>query len=229
MSMSTETIRLEEYTGQIQEKLVTVWLSSDTIVPWIPSAFLLSQYITRILVTGRTSAISTVLSADASWTQVWRLPGGKEWSCLFGIHPHMPGPVLLVIGPDIPLTTPLITSLKTICASTINPTHIVLYRQPTAAGWIGDLTEHIFFPVVDIADIKQKELVVILQEFVSKVNPNMTEFSSLLPQLAAQGYALTIANHSLHWYKPSESTPLTFLSIPQVAHQLRILATALGA
>ena len=232
--MASETIRLEEYTGVLQDKLVVVW--SSVASSWLPSEFLLAQYITRILVTGRGSPTSMELAADSSWTQVWRSPGGKEWSCLLGILQHMPGPILLVIGPDMGLTPKLVASLKE-----AKVTAVVL-RQVGASPWISlpslstpssdsastgnsSNPDQVFFPVLDARSAAS--LSPVLQEWVARSLPRSLDIRSLIPQLSAQGYGLTIAAGVWHWYKPADSTGLTTLTVPQIARQIQMLGSML--
>jgi hypothetical protein len=218
----TETIRLEEYTGLIQHRIICAW-QSDTSVPWIPTEFLLTQYITRILVVGRSSPLSTSLSSDANWTQVWRSPGAKEWSCLLGILQHMPGPVLVVLSSDIGLSPKLMDNLRNVAASST----FVILRQGTAGGYIPTDADTIFFPVID--KDRDRGLLGVLNELGSRPNqkPRGLDIRGLLPQLAAQGYGLTVVDGIWSWYKPADSPPIATLSIQQVARQLLILGTIL--
>jgi hypothetical protein len=222
-SSSSETIRLEEYTGVLQNKLIAVWQAADAVTPWLPTEFMLSQYITRILVTGRVSPVSTILASDPSWTQVWRSPGGKEWACLLGILAHMPVPMLIVVGPDMALTPKLVSSLKAVGA-----TVIVLRTAGSAAGWAGDPPDQMFLPVLSAASQSQSQaLTTVLNEWMGRTAPRGLDPKILLPQLAAQGYGLTAADGVWFWYKPADSAPLVALTVPQIARQLQILGAAL--
>ncbi len=210
-----ETIRLEEFTGIIQNKVIAVWTESV----WLPTEFMLTQYITRILVTGRASPISVTLSADPSWTQVWRLPGAKEWSCLLGVLQHMPGPVLIVVTPDVALTPKVLSGLT-------NATTIVLRSATaTAAGWPSgaEAPSHVFFPVLTGTG----PLMSIVQEWVGRAAPRALDLKMLMPQLAAAGYGLMVADGLWHWYKPADSPPLATLTVLQMAKQLQTLGTML--
>jgi len=220
-----EPIRLEEYTGVIQNKLVAAWQAPDAAAPWIPTEFLLSQYITRILVTGRTSPLSVALAADGGWTQVWRSPGAKEWSCLLGILGHMPGPQLIVVGPDIGLTAKLVASLRSGLGA--GCTAVVL-RSPGLAGggWAGEPPDHVFFPVLPAAGVPAS-LAGAIQEWTGRAVPRGLDLKPLVPQLAAAGYGLTVAGGTWHWYRPADSPPLATLTVPQVARQLQILGAVL--
>jgi hypothetical protein len=221
-----DTIRIEEYTGILQQKLIAVWQAPDAASPWLPTEFLLSQYITRILITGRTSSLSTGLAADPSWTQVWRSPGNKEWSCLMSVLQYMPGPVLVVIGPDMGLTPKLVSSLKGACAAT--PTTMLVMRQPGLAPWTGDVADHVFFPIVEGGGAKMASLLSSINEWAPRAAPRGLDIKTLLPQLAAQGYALTVADGVWQWYKPADSTGLATLTVPQIARQLQILGSVLA-
>lgn len=223
--MAADTIRLEEYTGLIQQKLVAVWQSPDAAAPWLPTEFMLSQYITRILVAGRTASISTALAADPSWTQIWRNPGGKEWACLMGLLQHMPGPILLVIAPDMPMTPKLVTSLQ--AARSSGPVTIVVLRQPGPFGWSGEPADQVFFPILEPQNPKQIQLQTVLQEWMGRSSPRHLDLKTLTPQLSAQGYALVVAEGLWHWYKPADSVPMSTLSVTQVARQLQILGSIL--
>lgn len=223
----SEPIRLEEYTGVIQGRLVAAWQAPEAAAPWLPTEFLLSQYITRILVTGRTSPQSVALTADGGWTQVWRSPGAKEWSCLLGILAHMPGPVLVVVGPDIGLTPKLVTQLRAACAAPASATAIVLRSvNIPGGGWAGDPPDHVFFPVLPPAGA-HASLMAAVQEWTGRATPRSLDLKPLLPQLAAAGYGLTVAGGVWHWYRPADSAPLATLTVAQVARQLQILGSVL--
>jgi len=209
-----ETLRLEEYTGTMDNKLATV-LTTETDT-WLPTEFMLAQYITRILVVGRSAASSATLAADPSWTQVWRLPGAKEWSCLLGILPHMPGPILIVVGTDVTLTPKVVAGLK--------GTMTVVLRSgpwPLTCGQ----PDRIFFPVLG----ERSPLLPILQDWVGKAVPRNLDLPTLLPQLAAHGYGLMVADGVWHWYKPADSPPMATMTVTQVARQLQALSVVLAA
>jgi len=210
-----ETIRLEEFTGVMQNKFAVVWTVDGST--WLPTEFMLSQYITRILVTGRTSSVSLSLAADSSWTQVWRSPGAKEWSCLLGVLQHMPGPVLIVVGPDIALTPKIITSMKGVMT--------VVLRSVGSHGLPSGVEDHVFFPVLGQAT--SSSLMPVVQEWVARAAPKSLDLKMLVPQLAAQGYGLTVAEGVWHWYKPADSPPMAALTVAQVARQLQILGLSL--
>jgi hypothetical protein len=220
--MSKETIRLEEYTGLIQNKLVVAWQSPDAVSPWLPTEFLMSQYITRILVTGRASPLSVALTADSGWTQIWRSPGSKEWSCLLSVVGHMPGPILFVVGPDMMMTPKLVSNLQTIRKDT--PTTVVVLRTPGPLGWVSEGNPDIvFFPVLDARNTGA--LLPLLQD--CKAAPRTLDVKALLPQLAASGYGLTVSEGVLHWYNPADSAPMSVLSVAQIARQLQVLGLVL--
>jgi hypothetical protein len=208
-----ETIRLEEFTGVIQNKVIAVWTESV----WLPTEFMLTQYITRILVTGRASPVSVTLSADPSWTQVWRSPGAKEWSCLLGILQHMPGPVLIVVTPDIALTPKVLTALGGVTT--------VVLRSVGSVGWPSgaEAPSHVFFPVLSGTG----PLMSVVQEWVGRAAPRALDLKGLVPQLASAGYGLMVAEGLWHWYKPADSPPLATLTVAQVAKQLQTLGAML--
>lgn len=190
-------MRLEEYTGLMEGKVVAVFGDS-----WLPTEFMLTQYITRILVVGRTSPVSVGLAADVGWTQVWRSPGAKEWSCLLGVIGHMPGPVLLVVGPDVSL------SPKVVEAFPADALTVVLRSQ---AAWpAAAKPSHVFFPTL-----------VGVQDWVPGFD------AKVVAQLAAQKMGLVVADGVPHWFKPGDSQPLTTLTVGQVAATLRALGTVL--
>jgi len=214
-----ETVRLEEFTGVIQNKVIAVWQTDSQGSqgsPWLPTEFLLSQYITRILVAGRTSPASTALTADPSWTQVWRSPGAKEWSCLLGVLQHMPGPILIVVSPDIVLTPKVLSALA-------GATTIVL-RSASASSWPAgaEAPTQVFFPILGPGP-----LMPIVQEWLGRAVPRSLDLKTLVPQLASAGYGLTVAEGVWHWYKPADSPPLATLTVAQVAKQLQVLGTML--
>jgi hypothetical protein len=213
-----ETVRLEEFTGVIQNKLVAVWSANDASV-WLPTEFLLSQYITRILVVGRTAPASLTLAADASWTQVWRSPGAKEWSCLLGVLQHMPGPILIVVGPDIALTPKLVSALRSAGVTT------VALRSPAGQWPAGaEQADQVFFPVLSATT---GSLIPIVQEWTTKAAPRALDVKMLIPQLAAQEYGLTVAEGVWHWYKPADSAALVTLTVNQIAKQLQVIGSML--
>lgn len=185
---------------------------------------MLAQYITRILVTGRGSPTSMELASDSSWTQVWRSPGGKEWSCLLGILQHMPGPVLLVVGPDMGLTPKLLTTLKEAAITAIVLRQVGASPLPSSPGGEPD---HVFFPVIDARSSSATALGPVLQECVGRSLPKALDIRGLIPQLTAQGYGLMTAAGVWHWYKPADSTGLTTLTVPQIARQIQMLGSML--
>lgn len=213
-----DPVRLEEYTGLIQNKLVAVWQGTSAITPWLPTEFLLSQYITRILITGRQSPMSTAMAADGSWTQIWRSPGSKEWSCLLGIIQHMPGPILLVVGSDIALSPKIVANLKTDGLTTL------VLRQTQGLPQ-GTVVDQVFFPVVDSGST----VIAAIQEWSGKAAPKTLDLRTVIPQLTAQGYGLTVADGVWQWYKPADSTPLVTLTVQQIARQLQVLGELLAS
>lgn len=213
-----DPVRLEEYTGLIQNKLVAVWQGPNAITPWLPTEFLLSQYITRILVTGRQSPMSTAMAADGSWTQIWRSPGSKEWSCLLGIIQHMPGPILLVVGPDIALSPKIVVNLKTDGLTTL------VLRQSQGFPQ-GTVVDQVFFPIVDSGST----VIAAIQEWSGKAAPKTLDLRTVIPQLTAQGYGLTVADGVWQWYKPTDSPPLVTLTVQQIARQLQVLGELLAS
>jgi hypothetical protein len=219
-----EVVRLEEFTGLLQNKLVAVWQSPDAVTPWLPTEFMLSAYVTRILVTGRSAALSTVMAADPSWTQVWRAPGGKEWSCLMGLLQHMPGPILMTVGSDVALSARLVAALQ----GARSGTTIVVIRSIGAGnpGWAGDAPDQMFLPVIETG-ARSAGLLAVLQEWAGRTAPRSLDTKILLPQLAAQGYGLTAAEGTWYWYRPAESTGMATLTVPQIARQLIILGSVL--
>jgi len=213
-----DTIRLEEFTGTLEGKVAVIWSAMPSA--WLPTEFMLAQYITRILVTGRGSPTSLELSADSGWTQVWRSPGGKEWSCLLGILQHMPGPVLLVIGPDLGLTPKIVASLREVAVTTLVLRQVGGSVLPSPVEF-----DHIFFPVLDARS--SAALGPILQEWTTKAVPKALDIRGLTPQLTAQGYGLTVALGIWYWYKPADSAALTSLTVPQIARQIQMLGVML--
>lgn len=208
----------------IQNKLVVAWQPHGSPEPWLPTEFLLAQYITRILITGRASAVSSVLSADQSWTQVWRSPGNKEWSCVVSVLQHMPGPVLVVVGPDLILTPKLVQTLQ--AAARSGHATIVVMRQVGAAAWAGEPADQVFFPVMD-ARATTSGLMAVVNEWAPRTAPRGLDIKTLIPQLAAQGYGLTVSDGVWQWYRPADSTGLATLSVSQIARQLQILGAVL--
>jgi hypothetical protein len=225
--MAAETVRLEEFTGVLQGRLVVAWQTADATTPWMPTEFMPAAYVTRILVTGRTATLSTALTADPSWTQVWRSPGGKEWSCLLGVVPHMPGPMLLVVGPDIALSPKLVVALKGVTDA--GATIVVLRQAATGMpGWpvAPEMTppDQVFLPVLGASC--GAALMAVFNEWATRSAPRLDP-KVLLPQLAAQGYGLTVTGGKWYWYRPTESVGTATLSVPQVARQLLILGSLL--
>lgn len=225
--MAAETVRLEEFTGVLQGRLVVAWQTTDATVPWMPTEFMPAAYVTRILVTGRAAALSTALTADPSWTQVWRSPGGKEWACLLGVLPHMPGPMLVVIGPDVVLTPKLVASLK---GATESGGTVVVLRSAAGGmpGWVGEVgPDQMFLPVLGggggvSGAMGGVGLMTVFNEWAGRTLPRLDP-KVLLPQLAAQGYGLTATEGRWFWYRPAESVGMATLSVAQVARQLMIL------
>jgi hypothetical protein len=221
MSNAAETIRLEEFTGVIQSGLIAVWSPPDSVAPWLPTEFLQTQYITRILVVGRTAPMSMHLAADPGWTQVWRSPGAKEWSCMLGVLQHMPGPILIVVGPDVVISPKLAASLKSATLATI-----VVLRTAGQGAWPpSEPPTQVFFPV--LGDRPSASLLQVVQESLAKAAPKGLDLKAVLPSLNAAGYGLTVANGLSHWYRPADSTPMVSLTVAQVARQLQIMGLTL--
>ena len=215
--MSTDTIlRLEEYTGLIENKIILVWTEQE---PWLPTEFMLSQYITRILISGRNSPTSVSLTSDPGWTQIWRSPGSKEWSCLFGILPHMPGPILLVISTDITLSPQIMANLREVKTGLV-----VVMRSPTGGvQWNveKDFVSHVFFPILGI----NTTMISIVQDWMHR--PKSLDLKALIPQLASAGYGLIIANNIWQWYRPADSPPFMSLTQTQIGRQIQLLGSIL--
>lgn len=212
--------------GVLQGRLVVAWQTADATTPWLPTEFMPAAYVTRILVTGRVAGLSTALTADPSWTQVWRSPGSKEWACLLGILTHMPVPMLLVVGPDIVLSPKLVGALKGAAAE--GATVVVLRSVasgmpawPVGADVVGP--DQVFLPVLGGGSAG---LMAVFNEWAARAVPRL-DAKTLLPQLAAQGYGLTVTGGTWYWYRPTESVGMVTLSIPQVARQLVILGSLL--
>lgn len=196
--MRSKMLRLEEYTGLMENTVAAVYTDAQ----WLPTEFMLTQYITRILVVGRTAATSAALAADPGWTQAWRSPGAKEWSCLLGVVGHLPGPVLIVVGPDVVLTPKVVEAFPRDALT-------VVLRSP-AATWPGPKPSHIFFPSLGSG----------IQDWV-RLDPKV------VAQLTGQGCGLVVVNGAAQWFKPEDSTPLTTLTTAAVAATLRALGVAL--
>ena len=132
----------------------------------------------------------------------------------------MPGPVLIVVGPDVILTAKIIAGLREV-------TTVVVRTATGPYGWPAgaDQPDHVFFP--SLGDRVSVQMMVVLQEWLSRAVPRSLDIKTLTPQLAAQGYALTVAAGVWHWYKPSDSPALVTLTVPQVAKQMLILGTML--
>ena len=126
------------------------------------------------------------------------------------------------------LTPKLVTSLKGVCAA--GPTTILVLRspQPGLAPWSGEPADHVFFPVVEGGGAKMAPLMAAINEWAPRAAPRGLDIKTLLPQLAAQGYALTVADGVWQWYKPADSTGLATLTVPQIARQLQILGAVLN-
>jgi hypothetical protein len=218
--MSGETLRLEEWTDQLGAKMVVVW-SSSVDNAWLPTEFMLSAYITRILIVGRSAGASIALAADQGWTQVWRSPGAKEWSCLLGILPHMPGPILIVIGPDVAMTPKIGSTLRSTGGT------VLVLRAPSATAWSGEAPDAVFFPIIPVSPSIPVALMSVLQEWSGKAAPRTLDFRAVLPQLSMAGYALAIVNGTWHWYKPADSAPLATMTVSQIARQIQSLGIML--
>jgi hypothetical protein len=128
----------------------------------------------------------------------------------------MPGPILLVVGPDIQLSPKLVTSLKG------SLTTIVL-RQ--SLGWSGDAPDYVFFPCLGHLGSTPawSTVTAAVQELVGKASPKTLDLRVLVPQLTTQGYGLMVADGVWQWYKPVDSLPLITLTVNQIAKQLQSL------
>jgi len=70
-------------------------------------------------------------------------------------------------------------------------------------------------------------LMSVVQEWVGRAAPRSLDLKMLMPQLAAAGYGLMVAEGLWHWYKPADSPPLATLTVAQVAKQLQTLGAML--
>jgi len=223
MTAAAETLRLEEWTDQLGAKMVAVW-SSSVDSAWLPTEFMLSAYITRILIVGRSAGASIALAADQGWTQVWRSPGAKEWSCLLGILSHMPGPILIVVGPDVVLTPKIGSALRSTGGA------VLVLRATSSAAWAGDAPDAVFFPIIPVSPTAATvpvALMTVLQEWAGRAAPRNLDFRAVLPQLSMAGYALAIVGGQWHWYKPADSAPLATMTVSQIARQIQSLGIML--
>jgi len=124
----------------------------------------------------------------------------------------MPGPVLIVVGPDIVLTPKVLSGLG-------GATTVVL-RSVGGAGWPTGTAaaDHVFFPVLDSTGLMS-----VVQEWTARSMPRNLDLKTLMPQLTAAGYGLTVAEGLWHWFRPVDSPPLATLTVGQIAKQLQIL------
>ena len=213
-------MRLEEFSGALQGRLAVVYSSGSS---WLPTEFMAAQYITRILVVGRQSVASLSLAADPGWTQVWRSPGGREWSCLLGILQHMPGPLLVVVGPDVAVSPQVVRGLR-------GPTNTILLLRPPVMEPALEADQY-FFPVIRESQALSA-LSHLLQEWNGSVGSSPLDLKSVLPQLAASGYALTVGgggggDRTWCWYRPAESPPLVSLTVAQMGRQIQLMGAVL--
>jgi len=213
-----DVVRLEEFTGSLHRKIAVVFEGGAH--GWLPTEFMAAQYITRILVAGRSSPSSATLASSSDWTQVWRAPGATEWSCLLGILHHLPGPVLIVIGPDVAVSPKILSSLRTATDSTV-----LLLRSPSSTAI--DQMEHnsqVFFPVMDGTSKASHLIMNHLNDWIGRV---ALDIKSVLPSLASAGYGLTITDGTWYWYNPMESAPMSALTVAQVGRQIQVLGALL--
>ena len=133
----------------------------------------------------------------------------------------MPGPVLIVVTPDIALTPKVLNGLA-------NATTVVLRSVSVSVSGVGwplgaEAPSHVFFPVLTGTG----PLMSVVQEWVGRAAPRALDLKVLLPQLVSAGYALMVADGLWHWYKPADSPPLASLTLIQVAKQLQTLGSML--
>jgi hypothetical protein len=124
----------------------------------------------------------------------------------------MPGPVLIVVGPDIVLTPKVLLALKDVTT--------VVLRSVGGAGWPAGAVaaDHVFFPVLGSTGLMS-----VVQEWTTRSMPRNLDLKLLVPQLTAAGYGLTVAEGLWHWFRPADSPPLATLTVGQIAKQLQIL------
>lgn len=214
-----DVVRLEEFTGSLHRKLAVVFEGGAH--GWLPTEFMAAQYITRILVAGRSSPTSATLASSSDWTQVWRSPGATEWSCLLGILQHLPGPVLIVIGPDVAVSPKILAALKAATDATV-----ILMRSPGSAIDHMDHNSQVFFPVMDGSSKSSHLIMNHLNDWIGRV-AHALDIKSVLPSLASAGYGLTITDGTWYWYNPVESAPMTALTVAQVGRQIQVLGSLL--
>jgi hypothetical protein len=127
----------------------------------------------------------------------------------------MPGPVLIIVGPDVTLSPKIVGALKDVTTVVIRSSLLGMPVTP----------DHVFFPVLTTP--VPAYLNTVLQECLGRSVPRSLDLKTLIPQLAAQGYGLTVAEGVWHWYKPSDSAPLVTLTVAQIAKQIQILGLTL--
>lgn len=242
-----DVVRLEEFTGRLNRKISVVFEGSGGAggTPgtsgWLPTEFMAAQYITRILIAGRSSPTSATLASSPDWTQIWRAPGSTEWSCLLGILGHLGGPILIVVAPDVGMSPKILGALKGTTAT--SDTTVILLRSPsydastasyaTAKAYASqsstlsfidhlDHTCQVFFPVMDGTSKASHLIMNHLNDWIGRV---ALDIKAVLPSLASAGYGLTITDGTWYWYNPGESPPLSSLTLAQLGRQIQVLGS----
>jgi hypothetical protein len=85
--------------------------------------------------------------------------------------------------------------------------------------------DQVFFPIVDSGST----VIAAIQEWSGKAAPKTLDLRTVIPQLTAQGYGLTVADGVWQWYKPADSPPLVTLTVQQIARQLQVLGELLAS
>lgn len=217
-----DVVRLEEFTGRLNRKISLVFEGGTTGGNgWLPTEFMAAQYITRILIAGRSSPTSATLASSPDWTQTWRAPGATEWSCLLGILGHLGGPILIVVAPDVGMSPKILSALKGITAT--SDATVILLRSPSAP--VIDHLDHtcqVFFPVMDGSSKASHLIMNHLNDWIGRV---ALDIKGVLPSLASAGYGLTITDGTWYWYNPVESPPLSSLTLAQLGRQIQVLGS----
>jgi hypothetical protein len=131
----------------------------------------------------------------------------------------MPGPVLIVVAPDVGLSSKIVAGLHDVTGIS------VVMRNSLLASWDFGPVQHVFFPV--LGDHATLPLVSIAQDWIHKSSKPL-DLKALMPQLAVAGYGLTLGDGVWQWYRPADSLPLTTLTVAQIGKQIQAIGTLLS-
>jgi hypothetical protein len=200
-------LQIEGFGNDITGTVAVVYCDTATGL-WIPYEFMQQRVGgSRVLIHGELGAGSRGLIAAERWTQIFDVTGtcgARNWSILASVIPHLIGPVLLVITPEVVLPAAFIPYCKA--------TTTVLFRWITdTANPSGVGARSLFFPL----NVSANQIVAAQRSFWKgmPLRTGDSNLSLVLNETRGQGLHLVSSVFetgvvTLAWYRPHDSDEL---------------------